>query len=190
MIPELPWYPLETKRLVLRPLRETDFDDIHAYAEDPEVARFMDWGPNTPEITREVLGRLIAEQATWPRPGVTLAIEHRADARVIGTIRLSIIDEANRTADFGYAIHRAHWRQGYVSEATAALIAIAFDVLGADRIVAECDQRNVGSYGVMEKLGLRREGAFQASKLVKGQWTDRYLYALLAEEYRARAQKE
>jgi RimJ/RimL family protein N-acetyltransferase len=58
------WLPIETERLLLRDFREDDFDSIHAYATDPEVVRYMTWGPNTLEVTREVLDRNLERQKT------------------------------------------------------------------------------------------------------------------------------
>jgi RimJ/RimL family protein N-acetyltransferase len=36
----------------------------------------------------------------------------------------------------------------------------------------------------MERLGMRREGHFVRSELIGGEWSDEYLYAVLAEEWR------
>jgi RimJ/RimL family protein N-acetyltransferase len=183
MTDDPPWFPIRTERLLLREFREGDFDDVQAYAEDPAVARFMDWGPNTPEETRKFMALKLEEQARWPRGEVTLAVEHVTDARVIGSIRLAVSDPANRTGDFGYSFHSAYWRQGHATEASRALVDVGFRRLGLHRIWAECDTENAGSWGVMEKLGMRREGGSRAAKLVKGQWRDRYLYAVLAEDW-------
>jgi ribosomal-protein-alanine N-acetyltransferase len=178
-----PWFPIATARLLLREFRETDEGDVHDYAADPDVARFMDWGPNTPEQTTEFMGRKLEEQSRWPRDEVTLAVEHRADARVIGSIRLAVRDRDNLAGDFCYSFKCAYWRQGYATEASAALIDIAFQVLGLHRIWAECDVENVGSWGVMQKLGMRREAHVRDGKRIKGVWRDRYVYGLLADEW-------
>lgn len=178
-----PWFPIRTARLLLREVRESDFDDIHDYARDTTVARFMDWGPNSHDQTVEFVGLKLAEQARWPRDEVTLAVEHLADARVIGSIRLAVNDRANRTGDFGYTFHSAYWRQGYATEAASALIDVGFETLGLHRIWAECDTQNVGSWSVMEKLGMRREAHIREGKWIKGAWRDRYVYALLAEAW-------
>jgi RimJ/RimL family protein N-acetyltransferase len=107
----------------------------------------------------------------------------KADDRVIGSIRLWVIDEDNRTAEIGYALHKDYWRQGLTSEAARALIRVGFETLGLHRIIAICDARNRGSWSVMRKLGMRREGRFRQDKQVKGAWRDTYSYALLAEEW-------
>jgi RimJ/RimL family protein N-acetyltransferase len=187
MIPDEPWFPVRTERLLLREFREADFEDVHEYGADPKVARFMDWGPNTPEETRAFLDRALGNQQTWPRPDVGLAVQHVADDCMIGSIRLWVTDEAHATGEIGYSLNAAFWRQGYCTEAARALLQIGFGVLGLHRITATCDPRNRGSWAVMQKLGMRREGRLRSSKLVKGAWRDTYVYAILASEFGAGA---
>jgi RimJ/RimL family protein N-acetyltransferase len=177
------WFPLTTERLLLRELRESDFDDVHAYASLPDVCRYMEWGPNTPADTRAFMDRNLTAQATWPRDSVSLAMELAAERQVIGSIRLTVGDRANQTGDIGYTLHSGYWRRGYVTEASRALIDVGFGVLGLHRIWADCDPENVGSWGLMEKLGMRREAHHREDKLIKGEWRDSYLYAILADEW-------
>ena len=184
--PPQPWFPIRTERLLLRDFREDDFEGVHAYAADPEVARYMVWGPNTPEETRGFMDRVLANRAAWPRLDYGLAIEHVGAGVVIGSINLRLSDAENRTAEIGYCIHRAWWRQGIVHEASRALVDMAFNTLGLHRVIATCDVRNTGSYGVMEKLGMRREALLRQDRQIKGAWRDTYLYAVLAEEWRWR----
>ncbi|MFC3079540.1 GNAT family N-acetyltransferase [Phenylobacterium terrae] len=182
-IPPAPVPPFRTERLILRDFREDDFDDIHAYAVDPDVVRYMDWGPNTPEVTREYLGRALAGQAERPPHAVNVAVELAAEGRVIGSMRLEVKDAANRTADIGYSIHRPYWGQGLVAEGARRLLAIAFEDMKLHRVWATCDARNRGSWRVMEKLGMRREGVLKKANLRRDGWQDTLLYAVLAEEW-------
>src|SRR5690606_27156062 len=101
---------------------------------------------------------------------------------LIGGVGLRISDWENRTGDVGYVVHPDYWGYGLAEEAARALIEAGFTQLGLRRIVAFCDQRNKASARVMERLGMRREGAFRQSKLIQGEWRDEYLYAVLAEE--------
>ena len=182
-----PWFPLETERLRLRPFRPEDRDDVHAYGSDPMVSRFMVWGPNTEADTDFFLGKAIDAQDRWPRTDVSLAVELKATGQMIGSIRLWVVDADQRTAELGYSLARPQWRQGLTSEAALAMITAGFDVLGLHRIVATCDMRNRGSWGVMRKLGMRREGLLRRERMVKGAWRDTYVYALTEEEWAARA---
>jgi len=181
-----PWFPIETERLSLREFRLGDEPDIHDYASDPEVVRFMQWGPNTRDATRLVLRNWLKEQEVGIESTVTLAIELKSEHRLIGAIRLSVKDERNRTADFGYTLNRRYWNRGYGTEASRALLDTCFRKLGIHRMFATCDTRNIASYRVMEKLGMRREGTFEKDVIQKGEWRDSYLYAILADEWIAR----
>jgi len=185
--PPSSWFPIRTDRLVLRDFRGDDFDAVHDYAADSEVARYMPWGPNSPEETHVFLDRVLTGQKDWPRLDFNLAIELAETDSVIGSISLHLADAANRTVEIGYCIHRAHWRRGIVSEAARAMIAAAFASLGVHRVIATCDVRNAGSFGVMEAVGMRREGCFLRDRLIKDQWRDTYIYALLADEWSPRA---
>jgi [ribosomal protein S5]-alanine N-acetyltransferase len=181
-----PWFPIETERLILREFRASDEPDIHEYASDPEVVRFMEWGPNSREMTRSALRGWLKEQELGLEDSVTLAIELKSEGRLIGTIRIAVKDERNRAADFGYSLNRRYWGSGYATEATRALLDTAFRRLDIHRMFATCDTRNIASYRVMEKLGMRREATFEKDVIQKGEWRDSYLYAILADEWMLR----
>ncbi|WP_374576033.1 GNAT family N-acetyltransferase [Phenylobacterium sp.] len=182
-LPPDPWFPLRTERLLLRDFRAEDYDDVHAYAVDPEVIRYMEWGPNTPEVTRKVLDGWLEAAKVWPRPGVSLAVELVETGAVIGSIRLEIKEPDNFAADIGYSFHRPYWRQGHATEAARAVVGAAFGALGLHRVWAICDVRNRGSWGVMEKLGMRREGLLRQNHMGRDGWRDTCVYAVLAEEW-------
>lgn len=181
MIDTPAWIPYETERLLLRDFRLGDVPAVHVYATDPEVVRYMTWGPNTPEVTREVIDRFIGRQASWPRAQLDLAVEVRATGAMIGVVSLHQADMDNSA--FGYCYNRDYWGQGYGTEAAQALAEIAFTRLGHHRIWATCDVRNRGSYRIMEKLGMRREGLLRQDTKAHDGWRDSYLYAILADEW-------
>lgn len=175
----VPWFPIQTERLLLREFELRDEEDVHMYGSDPEVCRFTAWGPNSVEDTRTVIAQRRAAQLTWPRNRVELALEHVGDGRVIGSIMLDVVSRENRAAELGYAMNREFWNGGYATEAAAAVVDRAFSQLKLHRVFATCDARNLASVRVLEKLGFRREGHFRLDVLQKGEWRDSFLYALL-----------
>jgi RimJ/RimL family protein N-acetyltransferase len=56
--------PLRTARLTLRDFQANDVDAIHAYASDPEVTRFMFYGPRTVAETHAYLERMLASSGS------------------------------------------------------------------------------------------------------------------------------
>ena len=177
------WLPIQTERLCLREVIPADLADVHEYAADPLVSRFESWGPNTPEITEKVVHDWLTQQQQWPREEVNAAVELTGEQKLIGVISLRMKNDADRTANFGYAFNQRYWNQGYATEATRALFDVAFRLLNAHRVWASCDTRNIGSYRVMEKLGMRREAYLRKDVWQKGEWRDSYRYALLEEEW-------
>ena len=172
-------FPLETNRLLLREFRAEDEASIHDYASDPEVTRFTDWGPNDTGQTHAFLDLCLGLQREWPRQSVSLGVEIRATRRLIGGIGIEAA-----TGVLGYVLHRKHWGRGYATEASREVLRFGFETLGLHRIVARCDVQNSGSFRVMEKIGMRREGHFLKDALKHGRWRDTFLYAILREEWR------
>jgi ribosomal-protein-alanine N-acetyltransferase len=174
---------LTTDRLLLRPLEAGDFRAVHAYASDPEVVRFMDWGPNTLDDTTAFLERMITSVNASPRTQYPLAIEPAGEP-LAGVVELQIDSAEHRRADIGYVLGRAAWGKGYASEAAAAMLRFGFGELGLHKISATCDPDNLGSARVLEKIGMRREGVLRDHFLIRGQWRDRLLWAALRTDQR------
>ena len=43
---------IQADRVLLRDFEQVDWQAVHSYASDPEVVRYMDWGPNTEDETK------------------------------------------------------------------------------------------------------------------------------------------
>jgi RimJ/RimL family protein N-acetyltransferase len=68
-------------------------------------------------------------------------------------------------------------------EALDAVVGFCFAGIKLHRITATCDSRNAAARGLLEKLGLRREGEFVKDHLVDGEWANTLCFAALREEY-------
>lgn len=183
--------PIETPRLIIREFAARDLEPLHAYSSLPEVTQFLVWGPNSLAQSKQAVRTFLDDQKDRDRVNFDLAVlskkleKRGAKPRLIGAVGLKLTDPDNRTAEIGYLLHPDFWGQGLALEAARALVHAGFRDLGLQRVIASCDQRNKASARVMEKLGMRREGAFRRSKYIQGAWRDEYLYAVLAEEFSA-----
>jgi RimJ/RimL family protein N-acetyltransferase len=181
----MPLLPLQTERLILRDFEEDDWAAVHVYATDPEVVRFMPWGPNEEATTKSYIASVLAGRRASPRRSFELAVTRRADGRLIGGCGFHASDLHNREGWIGYVFRRDSWGQGYATEAARALLALGFDQFQLHRIFATCDPRNHGSAHVLEKIGMQREGHLRENKWLKGSWRDSFLYAILEPEFRS-----
>ncbi len=77
----------------------------------------------------------------------------RNNHEFLGWCGLKYTPEKNEV-DLGYRFLFKHWNKGYASEAAKACLHYGFNVLQIEEIIARADQRNIGSYRVMEKVGM------------------------------------
>ena len=173
-----------TERLLLRKFSQDDFAAVHSYASVLENIIYMVFEPNTPEQTTAFIKRAIATAAEEPCRDFQFAVVLKNSGGLIGGCQISISGDCG---EVGWLLHRDFWRQGFGTEVGAALLAFGFDELNLRRIVARCDAENVGSYGVMEKIGMRREGLLiekrPPNKLSERKFSDELIYAKLKDEH-------
>jgi RimJ/RimL family protein N-acetyltransferase len=171
---------IRADRVLLRDFEQVDWQAVHGYASDPEVVRYMDWGPNTEDETKSFVKRSITVQQEEPRRDFVLAVV--LERRLIGGCGIHISDPKNREGWIGYCLNRGFWGRGIGTETARALVAFGFDRLGLHRIFATCDPENVASARVLEKTGMQREGRLRERTWRKGRWLDCVLYAILDHE--------
>ncbi|PQP83801.1 GNAT family N-acetyltransferase [Paenibacillus sp. PCH8] len=174
---------LETERLIIREIVESDWESIHTYTSMTEVTQHTAWGPNTEADTRAYVQHVIRSQGAEPREGYELAIGLKRDGTLIGGVGLHVMENTN--AEIGYVLHPAHQRRGYAAEAASALLDFGFHELGIHRIYAKCRPNNSASENVMQKIGMQREGLLRKHWFYKGSFHDSVIYSILAKEYRA-----
>ena len=167
---------LTTDRLLLRPFRMSDVDDVLAYASDPGWAEF----PLHPYDRGVAEHRVARSLAAWWDGEFEFAIVF--DGRVVGLVCLTI-DAKYQSAELGYEIARDLWGRGLVPEAAAAVCDWGFREHGLARIYAAADARNTRSHRVMQKLDMKYEGTERSSEARRGERTDSVYYAVLRDEW-------
>jgi RimJ/RimL family protein N-acetyltransferase len=158
--------------------------EVHEYASDPKVVRFMSWGPNTEEQTRNFIQKSIDYQKEKPRVNYSLAVVIRDQNRLIGGCGIYESSIQSREGWIGYCLNRQFWGQGYATEAARSLLEFGFTRLNLHRIFAICDTENTASAHVMEKIGMQYEGHLRENVQCKGAWRDSFLYAVLDREWK------
>jgi aminoglycoside 6'-N-acetyltransferase len=177
---------LVSERLVLRRFRPEDLATFVSYRSDPDVARYQSWtAPYSRADGEQLIKNMRQQHPDTPGEWFQFAIALRSTGELIGDCgaKPSAYDPVH--TQIGYTIGRAHQRRGYGIEAVRALLGYLFDARGMHRVTANCDGRNTPSMGLLERVGLRKEGVMLASVWAKGEWTDDVLFAMLADEWAA-----
>ena len=142
---------IETERLRLRMLRDSDLDDLAALFADPDVMRYVGNGQPTDRAEAEkALASIISH---WEREGFgRWAIEDKHTNEFLGYGGLRSL---SGTPEVVYHFARRHWGKGFATETARASLAFGFNEKGFDRIVAIAKPGNAASIHVMEKIGMR-----------------------------------
>lgn len=157
----MPEFRLETDRLILRDWREDDWEPFFRNTNTPEVMRWLG-GPRDEEgraRTRERLPLIATDygHCLW-------AVERKVDGghlagELLGFCGLKRANFAGGPiGDFeaGWRFRQDAWGRGYAKEAAIASIEAGFEVFGAPHIIALTIAENTASWGLMERLGMRR----------------------------------
>jgi RimJ/RimL family protein N-acetyltransferase len=185
-LPFSPDLPLRTERLRLRPFQPGDFDALFAFHSLPDAVRYVPFEPRTREsmqvnLNRKLTSTLLEANGDLLEFAVTLG----AEGPLIGDLLLILQSAENSTVEIGYIFDPAHSGHGYATEAVRALLGVAFDQLGAHRVIARIDARNRPSLAVCDRLGLRAEAHLVDNAWLKGEWTSEIDYAMLDREWQA-----
>jgi RimJ/RimL family protein N-acetyltransferase len=182
-----PDYPIHTERLLLRPFTLDDLDDAHAYQSLPEVVRYLYWKPRTREDVRQALVKRTRQDALSDDNDVlVLAVVWLEIGKVIGEVNLNWLSREHRQGETGFIFHPAYQGKGLAREASEVMLRLGFNDLGLNRIIGRCDPKNAPSWQLLERLSMRREAHFVHNEIFNGEWGDEYVYAMLADEWRAR----
>ena len=171
---------LRTERLLLRPFKLDDVEDVFTCASDPEWARYI---PVPQPYARQHAEEFVAQRvlASWDTNPVWALV---LAGRVVGGIGLRI-NLQHETAELGYSVAKEHWGQGLVPEAARAVVEWGFKERGLAKVFARADARNRNSQRVMEKLGMTREGLLRSHVKGRDERIDDVCYGALRDEWLA-----
>jgi RimJ/RimL family protein N-acetyltransferase len=145
---------IETARLVLRPPAMADFERWCELMADPEAARHVGGVQPAAMVWRSMMGMAGA----WALTGVSMfSVIERDSGRWVGRIG-PWQPHGWPGTEIGWSLHRDAWGRGYATEAAAACMDYAFDVLGWDEVIHCIAPDNLPSQRVAQRLGARLRG--------------------------------
>lgn len=145
---------LETDRLTLRMFAPEMAETFHRIWNDAVVMKYIDNFRPTLEESRGFMTRLVA---LWREQGFgQWAVELKEEGKLIGYAGFKYLDKTPEV-ELLYGIDKPYWNKGYTTEAGRACLDYVFSKTRLERIVAVAHPENIGSWRVMEKLGMKRE---------------------------------
>ncbi|MFO7840617.1 MAG: GNAT family N-acetyltransferase [Fidelibacterota bacterium] len=171
-------YKLHTQRLLLRPLRPSDTDEINKNIQSEAVLEHMrilsypyDISTTPPFIRRAIRDFRNGSQYVF-------AVCNKSSDTFMGIIALSHIDLHRKCAEVYYWLGQDFWHKAYMPEAINAVRDFAFNTLNLQHILARVSSANFASIKLLEKSGFILERILPDARNKYGKKYDELCYAM------------
>jgi ribosomal-protein-alanine N-acetyltransferase len=176
-------YHLETKRLIIREIREADLEGMYELDSNTKVHQYL--GNNPIKTKEEAKNAIQFIKKQYKERGIgRFAVIEKKSGKFIGwsgfklnTGEKEALNGFNNFIDIGYRFIPKYWKKGYGLEAAIACLEFGFKTLNYDIIYGAADVDNLGSNKILQKIGLQFVNEFEYDN-VKVNW-----YQLKKENY-------
>jgi RimJ/RimL family protein N-acetyltransferase len=159
----------------LRPIKETDIDNLVKYANNPKIAANLTNKFSFP-YTKEH-GLNFIQFAMSKNPAHVMAIT--INDELVGGIGIHPQEDIQcKNAELGYWLAEPFWGKGIISKAIPQMVEYGFKTFDIIRIFARPFGSNLASQKVLEKAGFKLEARLSKTLFKNGQYQDELIYAI------------
>lgn len=178
-----PFHELETERLLLRRVVESDVNEVFALRSNAETMQYIPRPLVTSneealEHIRMIEDKIVADE------GINWAITLKGNSKLLGIIGHYRIKPEHYRSEIGYMLLPDYQGKGIVTEAIKTVVAYGFDQMKLHSIEAIIDPANTASAMVLEKNGFVKEAHLRENECYNGKFLDTVIYGLLESEFR------
>lgn len=146
---------IDLEQVILRTIRVSDYKDMFEYGSDPDVTKWLNWGP----MTQQSDAKHSIKEVFYPRVKrglpVGYAIVDKKTQKMIGTIDFHAKLDTINAAEIGYCLNKKYWGKGIMTQALIKMIDIGFNYLDYERIIIKHLHNNIASKKVIDKAGFK-----------------------------------
>ncbi|MEK4487249.1 GNAT family N-acetyltransferase [Psychrobacillus sp. FSL H8-0484] len=173
------FHSLEGKKVYFKALRIEDVQEIHDYASDQEVSRFIGWNlMSTLEESRQHIDIMLKRELAGTH--LYSSIVEKLTQAIIGTAMIFNFDQEANQAEIGYVLHKQHWGKGYGTEVVALMSDFAFESLNLHKLHAVVVHANIGSARILEKNRYELEGRLKDHYFIADKYYDALLFGKIS----------
>jgi ribosomal-protein-alanine N-acetyltransferase len=169
---------LETKRLIIKPVEESDLPALLELQWDKEIMKYMKFSPISTEDQKAWFASLGKGCKAF-----TILQKTKGKHQLIGLTSLNNIDYVNQRASWGMKLKTNLQSKGIGYEASLIIIHYGFHYLNLRKIHADFLEENKNSKGLTDKIGLRQEGILIDHVYQNGAFKNLTLVGMLKSEF-------
>ena len=173
-----PFPNLETERLLLRQVNESDVNEVFALRSNPETMKYIP-RPLVKTIDDALEHIAMINAKIENNEGINWAITYKGSPKLIGILGHYRIKPEHHRAEIGYMLHKEHNGKGIITEAVQEVVKYGFNEMKLHSIEAIIDPENFGSEKVLQKCGFIKEAHFKENEFFEGRFIDSVIYSIL-----------
>lgn len=181
-------HSFETERLWIRLPLPGDGDLVNEAIHESldQLQPWMPWAQDPPTKEESEANVRKAYCRFLARQDLRFHLFEKETKLFVGSSGLHNIDWSVPKFEIGYWCRSKFIGKGYITESVRGLTVFAFEILKANRVEICCDQENVKSRKIAERLGYRLEGIFRNYRLtVDNRLEDTCVYSMTPNEFRS-----
>lgn len=174
----LPFKNLESERLILRQIKNTDVSEVFKLRSNPEVMKYIP----RPLVTsnEEALNHIkMIQDKIDTNEGINWAVTLKGNNQLIGIVGHYRIKWEHFRSEIGYMLLPEYSGKGIISEIVAILIDYGFNKMKMHSLEAIIDPENHASARVLEKNGFVKEAHLKENEFYNGEFIDTVIYSLI-----------
>ncbi len=174
---------IETERLTLRRMQESDLQTYYEIDNHPGHCQYLSRPPHTLEQSREFI--TTARDLRLDEEGhyLHVSVDLKSTNTMIGNVCIKVESQVHRQGDVGWFLSAKLRGQGLATEAVVSWLDFCFSTIDLHRVTARCDAANERSRAMMERIGMRQEAHYKQIAYFDDVWHDQYCYAILKPEW-------
>jgi ribosomal-protein-alanine N-acetyltransferase len=177
---------IDTKRLLIRNLQDSDLSDFNLYRSNSEVMKYQGIDTHTLEQSKAFIKSQLNKQFGKPGEWVQYGIENKINGKLIGDCAIKLDDSDIRIAEVGITISHKEQRNGFAKETLIGILNFLFSIDSFHRVSEIVDVENIASIKMLESIGFLKEGHFIENVFFNGKWGSEFQYALNKNEWQKR----
>jgi ribosomal-protein-alanine N-acetyltransferase len=171
---------IATERLTLRKIKRSDYEEMKIILQD-EKLMLVGWGKTYSDEEVQIWIDKITEQYEDFGYSYYLAVEKSTNV-VIGIMGILPVNiKETDYIEIAYILKQEFWGNGYATEGIKACVDYIFNVLNADKYIAQVIPENTSSSRIAERLGMKVIDDYMRDH--NGKDVFHLIYALTKEEY-------
>ena len=169
------FHEIKGEKIYFKTLNTSDAEEIHKYASDEDVSRFIGWKlMNTLNETREYIEEMLKRELAGTHLYASIVL--KSTQAIIGTAMIFNFDREAKHAEIGYVFHKDHWGKGYGTAIITLMNKFAFESLKLHKLHANVVGANIGSIRILEKNGFELVGRLKDYYIIEDKYYDEMFF--------------